>query len=112
MVYWLLVGYRVYWKVEGYMWQIQEENGYFEVKSLFMVNMLLWEQLGYVDKYWEVMLYVSDYGFVVKLMSCFFYIQMFFQFVKFYCDLFLRIVEFGFCYWNEFLGVLNGFFRF
>lgn len=111
MVHWLPAGHRVYRKVEGYMRQIQEENGYLEVKSPPMANMSLWEQSGHADKYREEMLHVSDHGLAVKPMSCPFHIQMFSQLVKSYRDLPLRIAEFGLCHRNEPSGALNGLFR-
>ena len=93
------------------MRQVQEENGYLEVKSPPMASMSLWEQSGHADKYREAMLHVSDHGLAVKPMSCPFHIQMFSQLVKSYRDLPLRIAEFGLCHRNEPSGALNGLFR-
>lgn len=94
----------------------QECGGYVEVNILQVVDCKLWEVLGYWDKYQENMFIVEvdeDYVCekvvnVFKLMNCLCYVQVFNQGLKFYCDLLLWMVEFGFCVCYELLGVLYG----
>lgn len=110
MVFWYLKGWVLWQQVEQYMCCCVNEVGYFEIKMLMIMDCLLWEVLGYWQNYCEnmFMMELEKCDYVIKLMNCLGYVQVFKYGLCLYCDLLLCYVEFGLCYCNEVLGVLYG----
>ncbi len=113
MVFWHPRGWSVYSTLEGYMRDVQRNNGYREVKTPQIVDRSLWERSGHWDKFRAGMFTVAseDRDFAVKPMNCPCHIQIFNQGLKSYRELPLRLAEFGACHRNEPSGTLQGLMR-
>lgn len=110
LVFWYFKGWVLWQVVEQYMCKVYCDSGYGEVCCLYILDVLLWQKFGYWDNYQENMFFIEleKCMYVVKLMNCLGYIQVFNQGLYSYCDLLICYGEFGLCYCNELFGVLYG----
>ena len=87
--------------------------GYQEVKTPQVIDKVLWEKSGHMDKFSHnmFMTQAEDREYAIKPMNCPAHIQIYNQGLKSYRDLPLRMAEFGSCHRNEFSGALHGLMR-
>ncbi|MEE3241006.1 MAG: threonine--tRNA ligase [Pseudomonadota bacterium] len=113
MVFWHPRGWALYQVIEQYMREVQNNNGYEEIKTPLVVDRSLWERSGHWDKFSDNMFTIESESrdYAVKPMNCPCHVQVFNQGLKSYRDLPLRIAEFGSCHRNEASGTLQGLMR-
>jgi len=113
MVFWHPNGWTLYQVLEQYMRQVQNANGYQEIKTPQVVDISLWERSGHAANYAENMFttHSENRHYAVKPMNCPCHVQVFNQGLKSYRDLPLRLAEFGSCHRNEPSGSLHGIMR-
>ncbi|MGB0446341.1 MAG: threonine--tRNA ligase, partial [Pseudomonadales bacterium] len=113
MVFWHPNGWTIYQVVERYMRDMQQANGYVEVKTPQVVDRSLWERSGHWDKFSEMMFTTASENrdYAVKPMNCPCHVQIFNQGLRSYRDLPIRMAEFGSCHRNEPSGTLHGIMR-
>jgi threonyl-tRNA synthetase len=113
MVFWHPNGWTIYQVLEQYMRQVQNDNGYKEIKTPQIVDFVLWEKSGHAANYAENMFttHSESRNYAVKPMNCPCHVQVFNQGLKSYRDLPLRLAEFGSCHRNEPSGSLHGIMR-
>lgn len=93
--------------------ELQEQSGYQEVRTPFMMNQRLWEQSGHWDHYHENMYFteVDNQNFAVKPMNCPGHMLIYKNKLHSYRDLPIRMAEFGQVHRHELSGALNGMMR-
>ncbi len=113
MVFWHPNGWTIYQVLEQYMRKVQLDNGYKEIKTPQIVDLILWEKSGHAANYAENMFttHSENRNYAVKPMNCPCHVQVFNQGLKSYRDLPLRLAEFGSCHRNEPSGSLHGIMR-
>ena len=113
MVFWHPNGWTIYQILEQYMRKVQNENGYQEIRTPQIVDLILWEKSGHAANYAENMFttHSESRNYAVKPMNCPCHVQVFNQGLKSYRDLPLRLAEFGSCHRNEPSGSLHGIMR-
>ena len=113
MVCWHTRGWSLYQVIEQYMRQVQNSNGYQEIKTPLVVDKSLWEKSGHWDKFSDNMFTIESESrdYAVKPMNCPCHVQVFNQGLKSYRDLPIRLAEFGSCHRNEASGTLQGLMR-
>lgn len=113
MVFWHDHGWRVYGVIENYVRQRLRKAGYQEVKTPQVIDKVLWEKSGHMDKFASGMFMTAseDREYAIKPMNCPAHIQIYNQGLKSYRDLPLRMAEFGSCHRNELSGSLHGLMR-
>lgn len=113
MVFWHPNGWTMYQVLEQYMRKVQHDNGYQEIKTPQVVDLVLWEKSGHAANYAENMFITQSENrtYAVKPMNCPCHVQVFNQGLKSYRDLPLRLAEFGSCHRNEPSGSLHGIMR-
>ncbi len=113
MVFWHPNGWTIWQVLEQYMRQLQQDNGYNEVKTPQIVDRSLWEKSGHWGNYAENMFTTASESrdYAIKPMNCPCHVQIFNQGLKSYRDLPLRMAEFGSCHRNEPSGSLHGIMR-
>jgi threonyl-tRNA synthetase len=113
MVFWHPKGWQVWQIMEQYIRDIQNDNGYQEIKTPQLVDMSLWEKSGHADKFGDDMFSVQTDNrlYAIKPMNCPCHVQVFNQGLKSYRDLPIRLAEFGSCHRNEPSGTLQGIMR-
>ena len=113
MVFWHPRGWTLYQVIEQYMRDVQQNNGYQEIKTPQVVDRSLWERSGHWDKFADNMFTIESESrdYAVKPMNCPCHVQVFNQGLKSYRDLPLRLAEFGSCHRNEASGTLQGLMR-
>jgi threonyl-tRNA synthetase len=113
MVFWHPNGWTIYQVLEQYMRKVQQDNGYLEIKTPQVVDIVLWEKSGHAANYAESMFttHSENRNYAVKPMNCPCHVQVFNQGLKSYRDLPLRLAEFGSCHRNEPSGSLHGIMR-
>lgn len=113
MVFWHPRGWTIYQAIEQYMREVQNANGYQEIKTPQVVDRSLWERSGHWDKFADNMFTIESEArdYAVKPMNCPCHVQVFNQGLKSYRDLPLRLAEFGSCHRNEASGTLQGLMR-
>ncbi len=113
MVFWHPNGWTMYQVLEQYMRKVQHDNGYLEIKTPQVVDLVLWEKSGHAANYAENMFITQSENrtYAVKPMNCPCHVQVFNQGLKSYRDLPLRLAEFGSCHRNEPSGSLHGIMR-
>ena len=113
MVFWHDAGWRVYRTIERYIADLLRDAGYQEVRTPQIIDKVLWEKSGHMDKYAENMFLTAseDREYAIKPMNCPAHLQIYNQGLKSYRDLPLRMAEFGSCHRNELSGALHGLMR-
>ena len=113
MVFWHDKGWCIYKLIENYVRNLLQENNYQEVRTPQIIDKILWEKSGHMDKFSNEMFMTQSENrdFAIKPMNCPAHIQIFNQGLKSYRDLPLRMSEFGSCHRNEQSGALHGLMR-
>ncbi len=113
MVFWHPKGWQIWQIIEQYIRDVQNENGYQEIKTPQLVDMSLWERSGHADKFGDDMFSVSTDNrlYAIKPMNCPCHVQVFNQGLKSYRELPIRLAEFGSCHRDEPSGTLQGIMR-
>jgi threonyl-tRNA synthetase len=113
MVFWHPNGWAVYQVMEQYMRELQNANGYQEIRTPQLVDRRLWERSGHWEKFQDMMFTTlsEHHHYAIKPMNCPCHIQVFNQGLKSYRELPLRLAEFGSCHRNEPSGTLHGLMR-
>ena len=113
MVFWHPKGWQVWQIIEQYIRDVQNDNGYQEIKTPQLVDMSLWEKSGHADKFGDDMFSVQTDNrlYAIKPMNCPCHVQVFNQGLKSYRELPIRLAEFGSCHRNEPSGTLQGIMR-
>ena len=113
MVFWHDRGWRVYQIIENYIRDLLRSNGYEEVRTPQVIDKVLWEKSGHMDKFADGMFMTASESreYAIKPMNCPAHLQIFNQGLKSYRDLPLRMAEFGCCHRNELSGALHGLMR-
>lgn len=113
MVFWHDHGWRIYCVIENYIRNLLRGAGYQEVKTPQVIDKVLWEKSGHMDKFASNMFMTKaeDREYAIKPMNCPAHIQIYNQGLKSYRDLPLRMAEFGSCHRNEPSGSLHGLMR-
>lgn len=110
MVFWHPNGWQIWQTIEQYIRDVQNANGYQEIKTPQLVDMSLWEASGHADKFGDDMFSVNTDNrlYAIKPMNCPCHVQVYNQGLKSYRELPLRLAEFGSCHRNEPSGTLQG----
>jgi len=110
MVFWHPKGWQIWQAIEQYIREVQNANGYQEVRTPQLVDFSLWEKSGHADKFNEDMFSLSTENrlYAIKPMNCPCHVQIYNHGLKSYRDLPLRMAEFGSCHRNEPSGTLQG----
>ncbi|MBT4163013.1 MAG: threonine--tRNA ligase [Gammaproteobacteria bacterium] len=110
MVFWHPKGWQIWQIIEQYIREVQNANGYLEIKTPQLVDMSLWEASGHADKFGDDMFSVNTDNrlYAIKPMNCPCHVQVYNQGLKSYRELPLRLAEFGSCHRNEPSGTLQG----
>ena len=112
-IFWHKNGTILYNLIQEFVRKVQNDNGYFEVKTPMLIDKSLWEKSGHWSKFQENMFIAQSEGreLALKPMNCPAHIQVFNQKVTSYKDLPYRMAEFGCCHRNEPSGALHGLMR-
>jgi threonyl-tRNA synthetase len=88
MVFWHPRGWTIYQAIEQYMREVQNANGYQEIKTPQVVDRSLWERSGHWDKFSDNMFTIESEArdYAVKPMNCPCHVQIFNQGLKSYRD--------------------------
>ena len=110
MVFWHPRGWQIWQIIEQYMRDVQNANGYQEIKTPQVVDMALWEKSGHAGKFADDMFSVQTDNrlYAIKPMNCPCHVQVYNQGLKSYRDLPVRLAEFGSCHRHEASGTLQG----
>ena len=110
MVFWHPKGWQIWQIIEQYIRDVQNANGYQEIKTPQLVDMSLWEASGHADKFGADMFSVITENrlYAIKPMNCPCHVQVYNQGLKSYRELPIRLAEFGSCHRNEPSGTLQG----
>lgn len=106
LLIWLLKG-NVLWECfMNFLCEEQEKCGYKMVIILYIGKKELYVIFGYYEKYGEdsfqlINILCEGEEFLLKLMNCLYYCEIYGYWLYFYCDLLLCIVEFGIVYCYE-----------
>ncbi len=113
MVFWHPRGWTIYQIIQQYMQELQNANGYQEIRTPQLIDYSLWEKSGHADKFSEQMFSVESENrlYAIKPMNCPGHVQVFNQGLKSYRDLPLRLAEFGSCHRFEPSGSMHGLMR-
>ena len=113
MVFWHPKGWQIWQVIEEYIRDVQNENGYLEIKTPQLVDLSLWEKSGHADKFGDDMFSVTTENriYAIKPMNCPCHVQVFNQGLRSYRDLPIRLAEFGSCHRDEPSGTLQGLMR-
>ncbi len=113
MVFWHPRGWQIWQIIEQYIRDVQNDNGYQEIKTPQLVDMSLWERSGHADKFGDDMFSVNADNrlYAIKPMNCPCHVQVFNQGLKSYRELPIRLAEFGSCHRDEPSGTLQGIMR-
>ncbi|GKU82655.1 threonine--tRNA ligase [Niallia sp. NCCP-28] len=113
MPFYLPKGQIVRQELENFSRQLQQNAGYEEVRTPFMMNQQMWEQSGHWDHYKDNMYFseVDETKFALKPMNCPGHMLIFKNNLYSYRDLPVRFSEFGQVHRHEYSGALNGMLR-
>ena len=111
---WLPRGYKIRHKLEEYIYNLEEENGYSHVLTPILAKENLYKKSGHLAHYKEEMynpIEIDEEKYYLKPMNCPHHHSIFKHTLRSYKDLPLRIAEFGQVYRYERSGVLTGLIR-
>ena len=114
-VFWHKKGWYIFNELQSYLRKKQSDSGYEEVNTPDMLDRSLWEKSGHWEKFKENMFTVKTEDkriFALKPMNCPGCIQIFYQGIKSYKDLPIKISEFGKVHRYEPSGAVHGLMRF
>ncbi len=113
MPFYLPNGLVVRSELENFLREVQNRQGYQEVRSPLMMNRRLWEHSGHWDHYKDNMYFtqVDEEAFALKPMNCPGHMLVFKNSQHSYRELPIRLAEFGQVHRHEFSGALNGMMR-
>ncbi len=113
MPFYLPNGFVVRSELESFLREVQNRQGYREVRSPLMMNRRLWEHSGHWDHYKDNMYFtqVDEDAFALKPMNCPGHMLVFKNSQHSYRELPVRLAEFGQVHRHEFSGALNGMMR-
>ena len=113
MVFWHPRGWTIWQRIEQYIREKYQQNGYQEVRCPQILDVDLWKRSGHWDNYKENMFFSESEKreYAVKPMNCPGHVQLFNASLRSYRDLPLRYAEFGSCHRNEPSGALHGLMR-
>ena len=113
MVFWHPRGWTIWQRIEQYIREKYQQNGYQEVRCPQILDVDLWKRSGHWDNYKENMFFSESEKreYAVKPMNCPGHVQLFNASLRSYRDLPLRYAEFGSCHRNEPSGALHGIMR-
>ena len=113
MVFWHPRGWTIWQRIEQYIREKYQQNGYQEVRCPQILDVDLWKRSGHWDNYKENMFFSESEKreYAVKPMNCPGHVQLFNASLRSYRDLPLRYAEFGSCHRNEPSGGLHGIMR-
>ncbi len=113
-VFWHPKGWLIFRRLIDYMREAQERAGFQEVNAPEIMDAVLWQQSGHLEKFGENMFMTrtpDDRLFAIKPMNCPGHVQIFKQGIRSYRDLPLRFAEFGKVHRYEPSGALHGLMR-
>jgi threonyl-tRNA synthetase len=113
-VFWHPKGWGIFQRLIGYMREAQEKAGFQEVNAPEIMDAVLWQQSGHLEKFGENMFMTrtpDDRLYAIKPMNCPGHVQIFKQGIRSYRDLPLRFAEFGKVHRYEPSGALHGLMR-
>jgi threonyl-tRNA synthetase len=113
-VFWHPKGWGIFQRLIGYMRDAQERAGFQEVNAPEIMDAVLWQQSGHLEKFGENMFMTrtpDDRLYAIKPMNCPGHVQIFKQGIRSYRDLPLRFAEFGKVHRYEPSGALHGLMR-
>jgi threonyl-tRNA synthetase len=113
-VFWHPKGWGIFQRLIGYMREAQEGVGFQEVNAPEIMDAVLWQQSGHLEKFGENMFMTrtpDDRLYAIKPMNCPGHVQIFKQGIRSYRDLPLRFAEFGKVHRYEPSGALHGLMR-
>jgi threonyl-tRNA synthetase len=113
-VFWHPKGWAIFQRLIGYMRTAQEAAGFQEVNAPEIMDAVLWQQSGHLEKFGENMFMTrtpDDRLYAIKPMNCPGHVQIFKQGIRSYRDLPLRFAEFGKVHRYEPSGALHGLMR-
>ena len=114
LIHWHPNGVRVLRRLEQWLLQLHQVNGYEEVRSPAMLSRELWEKSGHWDKYQDLMFVVpmgEEGAYAVKPMSCPGQIGIYQSRNRSYRELPMALFEFGHVHRKEPSGALSGWMR-
>ncbi|MBK7114527.1 MAG: threonine--tRNA ligase [Proteobacteria bacterium] len=113
-VFWHPKGWGIFQRLIGYMRTAQEAAGFQEVNAPEIMDAVLWQQSGHLEKFGENMFLTrtpDERLYAIKPMNCPGHVQIFKQGLRSYRDLPLRFAEFGKVHRYEPSGALHGLMR-
>jgi threonyl-tRNA synthetase len=113
-VFWHPKGWGIFQRLISYMREAQEKAGFQEVNAPEIMDSVLWQQSGHLEKFGENMFLTrtpDDRLYAIKPMNCPGHVQIFKQGLRSYRDLPLRLAEFGKVHRYEPSGALHGLMR-
>ncbi len=113
-VFWHPKGWQIFQRLIAYMRTAQEAGGFQEVNAPEIMDAVLWQQSGHLEKFGESMFMTrtpDDRLYAIKPMNCPGHVQIFKQGIRSYRDLPLRFAEFGKVHRYEPSGALHGLMR-
>ncbi|MEM9908688.1 MAG: threonine--tRNA ligase [Cyanobacteria bacterium P01_D01_bin.44] len=119
MIFWHPQGWQLFRRIEDYMRQIYQADGFEEVRSPVALSRSLWERSKHWEKFRDGMFVVGgvdpkdDHAFsgpdyALKPMSCPAHLAIFQSRKRSYREMPMRLMEFGICHRNELSGTLSG----
>jgi threonyl-tRNA synthetase len=113
-VFWHPKGWGIFQRLISYMRTAQEAAGFQEVNAPEIMDSVLWQQSGHLEKFGENMFLTrtpDERLYAIKPMNCPGHVQIFKQGLRSYRDLPLRFAEFGKVHRYEPSGALHGLMR-
>jgi threonyl-tRNA synthetase len=113
-VFWHPKGWGIFQRLIAYMRTAQEAAGFDEVNAPEIMDSVLWQQSGHLEKFGENMFLTKtpdERVYAIKPMNCPGHVQIFKQGIRSYRDLPLRFAEFGKVHRYEPSGALHGLMR-
>jgi len=113
-VFWHPKGWGIFQRLIAYMREAQEKAGFQEVNAPEIMDAVLWQQSGHLEKFGENMFLTrtpDERLYAIKPMNCPGHVQIFRQGIRSYRDLPLRFAEFGKVHRYEPSGALHGLMR-
>ncbi len=113
-VFWHPKGWGIFQRLIAYMRQAQDKAGFQEVNAPEIMDSVLWQQSGHLEKFGENMFLTrtpDERLYAIKPMNCPGHVQIFKQGIRSYRELPLRFAEFGKVHRYEPSGALHGLMR-